>query len=80
MEPRVAAQTIPEMRKGNKIEFIKDKKRMFCLLTNVLNTTLSDTLQSRTVAASLTVLTASTVFTSVFVTRKQLEMSEKKHN
>lgn len=67
MEPTVAAQTIPETRKGNKIEFIKDKKRMFCLLTNVQNTTLSDILQSRTVAASLTVLTAATVFASVFL-------------
>lgn len=46
---------------------------MLCLLTNVQNTTLSDTLQSRTVAASLTVLTAATVFTW-----KQLEMSGKK--
>lgn len=69
MEPTVAAQIIPETRKGKKkkIEFIKDKKRMFCLLTNVQNTTLSDTLQSRTVAASLTVLTPSIVFASVFL-------------
>lgn len=67
MEPTVDAQTTPETRKGNKIEFIKDKKWMFCLLTIVQNTTLSDLLQSRTVAASLTVLTAATVFTSVFL-------------
>lgn len=49
MDPTVVAQTNPKTRKGSKIEFIKDKKRMFCLLTNVQNTTLSDTLQSRTV-------------------------------
>lgn len=67
MEPTVAAQTIPETTKGNKIEFIKDKKRMFCLLTNVQNTTQSDILQSRTVDGFLTLLTAAALFTSVFL-------------
>lgn len=63
MEPTVAAE---KQGRATKLS-IKDKKRMLCLLTNVQNTTLSDTLQSRTVAASLTVLTAATVFTSVFL-------------
>lgn len=64
-EPAVTAKIVPETRQGKEIEFIKDKRRMFCLLTDVQNTTLSDSLQSRTVAASPTVLTASALFTSV---------------
>lgn len=67
MEPTITAKTVPETRKGKEIEFIKDKRRVLCLLTNVQNTTLSDSLQSRTVAASLTVLTASALFTSGFL-------------